>query len=46
MAQADPTFGVGLRQRWGGTHLALDYAFLTSPVGDDPDHVVSLGIGF
>jgi len=46
LADGDPTFGLGLRQPWGGTHLALDYAFLASPVGDAPEHLFSLGIGF
>lgn len=46
MAQTDPTFGVGLRQNWGKSRIMVDYAFLTSPTSDDPDHVLSLGVGF
>ena len=46
LADADPTFGFGLLQKWGGTNIRLDYAFLTNPAGGDADHVVSLGVGF
>jgi hypothetical protein len=46
LADTDPTFGVGIRQTWGSRVLALDYAFLTSPVGESAEHVISLGIGF
>lgn len=46
LANGDPTLGIGLRQPWGSTSIQIDYAFLTSPVGEDPDHVIALGIGF
>jgi len=46
VADTHPTFGLGLRQNWGGTRLMLDYAFLTSPAGGDADHVLSFGVGF
>jgi len=46
LADGDPTFGIGLRQPWGSTSLLIDYAFLTSPVGENPDHVIAVGIGF
>ena len=46
LADTDPTFGLGLRQNWGKTTISLDYAFLTSPVSEDADHVLSLGIAF
>ena len=46
MAQTDPTFGIGIRQPWGGSRISLDYAFITSPVGESADHVLALGIGF
>jgi len=46
LADADPTFGFGLAQKWGGSNIRLDYAFLTNPAGGDADHVVSLGVGF
>ena len=46
MAQTDPTFGLGLRQTWGKILLGLDYAFITSPVGEDPDHILSLSVAF
>jgi hypothetical protein len=46
MAQTDPTFGIGIRQPWGNSRISLDYAFITSPVGESADHVLALGIGF
>lgn len=46
MANGDPTLGIGLAQPWGSTSLRIDYAFLASPVGEDPDHVIALGVGF
>jgi hypothetical protein len=46
MADGDPALGIGLSQPWGSTSLRIDYAFLASPVGEDPDHVIALGIGF
>jgi len=46
VADTHPTFGLGIRQTWGSRLLALDYAFLTSPVGESGEHVISLGIGF
>jgi hypothetical protein len=46
LANGDPTLGIGLRQPWGATKLLIDYAFLTSPVGESADHVIALGIGF
>jgi hypothetical protein len=46
VAEGQPTLGIGLRQPWGSTSIRIDYAFLTSPVGEDPDHVIALGVGF
>jgi hypothetical protein len=46
LADTDPTFGLGIRQSWGSRLIALDYAFLTSPVSESAEHVISLGIGF
>lgn len=46
LADTEPTFGIGLKQNWGGSNIRLDYAFVTNPAGGDADHVVSLGVGF
>lgn len=46
LADLNPSLGLGLRQSWGGKVILLDYAFVTSPAGVDPDHVLSLGVMF
>jgi len=40
------TLGVGLRQKIESTVLGFDYAFITSRVEDDPDHLISLQFEF
>ncbi len=40
------TLGVGLKQKMGSTILGFDYAFVSSRVDDDPDHLVSLQLEF
>ena len=40
------TLGVGLRQKMGATILGFDYAFVSSRVDDDPDHLISLQLEF
>lgn len=40
------TLGVGLRQKMRSTTLGFDYAYVSSRVGDDPDHLISLQIEF
>lgn len=41
-----PTFGIGLRQTISTLTFGLDYAYLSSEVGLDPDHMVSIGCSF
>lgn len=40
------TLGMGLRQKMRSTILSFDYAYVSSQVGDDPDHLISLQIEF
>lgn len=40
------TLGVGLRQKIQSTVLGFDYAFISSRVEDDPDHLISLQFEF
>jgi hypothetical protein len=40
------TLGMGLRQKMGSTILGFDYAFVSSRVDDDPDHLISLQLEF
>jgi hypothetical protein len=40
------TLGMGLRQKIRSTILGFDYAYVSSRVGDDPDHLISLQIEF
>lgn len=40
------TLGMGLRQKMGSTILGFDYAFVSSRVKDDPDHLISLQLEF
>lgn len=40
------TLGVGLRQNMRSTVLGFDYAYVSSRVGDDPDHLISLQLEF
>jgi len=40
------TLGVGLRQKMRSTILEFDYAYVSSRVGDDPDHLISLQLEF
>jgi len=46
MADLQPAFGFGLAPTWGRRVIRLDYAFVASPTGLDPDHVLSLGVTF
>ena len=40
------TLGMGLRHKTGSTILGFDYAFVSSQVDDDPDHLISLQLEF
>lgn len=40
------TLGMGLRQKMRSTILGFDYAYVSSRVGDDPDHLISLQLEF
>ena len=40
------TLGMGLRQKMRSTILGFDYAFVSSRVDDDPDHLISLQLEF
>ena len=40
------TLGMGLKQKLGSTILGFDYAFVSSRVDDDPDHLISLQLEF
>jgi hypothetical protein len=44
--QGSFTFGLGLRQEVRSAILGLDYAFVGSRVGDDPDHLISVQFEF
>jgi hypothetical protein len=40
------TLGVGLKQKMRSAILRFDYAYVSSQVGDDPDHLISLQLEF
>jgi hypothetical protein len=40
------TLGMGLRQKMRSTILGFDYAYVSSRVGNDPDHLISLQLEF
>ncbi len=40
------TLGMGLKQKMKSTILGFDYAFVSSRVDDDPDHLISLQLEF
>jgi hypothetical protein len=45
LAEAHPTFGVGLLLKWGKTLIGVDYALVTSPANADADHIFAIGVG-
>jgi hypothetical protein len=40
------SFGAGIRHKFEKFTLNFDYAFVSSKVEEDPDHLFSIGIGF
>ena len=44
--QGSLTLGMGLRQKMRSAILGFDYAYVSSRVGDDPDHLISLQLEF
>jgi rhodanese-related sulfurtransferase len=44
--QGSLTLGMGLRQKMRSTILSFDYAYVSSRVGDDPDHLISFQLEF
>jgi hypothetical protein len=40
------SFGLGIKHKVKSITLGFDYAFISSQVGTNPDHLVSMSFGF